>query len=119
MLKKIIFLLLVVITFSYGGLIGLAVDAAKDKAVNATKKEATDIYKQRKEIRREKESITGKKSNLSKIEDKVEHAKNKVNQYKTLAKETAVDSIGRENIETLKKGKNQIKNELIGKPIYQ
>lgn len=37
------------------GIIGSAIGAAKDKAVDKTKETAIDIYKQRKEIRRENE----------------------------------------------------------------
>lgn len=92
------------------GIIGSAIGAAKDKAVDKTKETAVDIYKQRKEIRRENEKITGKKSLLSKTEDRIDSVKN-------TAKETAKNSIGKENIEYLQKGQTQMKNTLIGKSI--
>ena len=92
------------------GIIGSAIGAAKDKAVDKTKETAIDIYKQRKDIRRENEKITGKKSVLSKTEDRIDSVK-------STAKETAKNSIGKENIEYLKKGQTQMKNTLIGKSI--
>lgn len=88
------------------GIIGSAIGAAKDKAVDKTKETTVDIYKQRKEIRRENEKITGKKSLLSKTEDRIDSVKS-----------TAKNSIGKENIEYLQKGQTQMKNTLIGKSI--
>ena len=117
MLYRYFLIPLCLINISYAGLIGSAIGVAKDKAVEKAKDEAIDIYKQRKEIRREKEEISGNKSLLSKSEDKVDKAKEKITKVKTLAKETAVESVGKENVEYLKKAKTQMKDTLIGKPI--
>lgn len=117
MLYRYFLIPLCLINISYAGLIGSAIGVAKDKAVEKAKDEAIDIYKQRKEIRREKEEISGNKSLLSKSEDKVDKAKEKITKVKTLAKETAVESVGKENVEYLKKAKTQLKDTLIGKPI--
>lgn len=107
---KFTILLFVLFSSCNAGIIGSAVGVAKDKAVDKTKEIAVDIYKQRKEIRRENEKVTGKKSTISKTEDKIDSVKN-------AAKETAKNSIGKENIEYLQKAKTQMKNTLIGKPI--
>ena len=117
MLYRYFLIPLCLINISYAGLIGSAIGVAKDKAVEKAKDEAIDIYKQRKEIRREKEEISGNKSLLSKSEDKADKAKEKIIKVKTLAKETAVESVGKENVEYLKKAKTQLKDTLIGKPI--
>jgi hypothetical protein len=117
MLYRYFLIPLCLINISYAGLIGSAIGVAKDKAVEKAKEEAIDIYKQRKEIRREKEEISGNKSLLSKSEDKADKAKEKITKVKTLAKETAVESVGKENVEYLKKAKTQMKDTLIGKPI--
>ncbi len=117
MLYRYFLIPLCLINISYAGLIGSAIGVAKDKAVEKAKDEAIDIYKQRKEIRREKEEISGNKSLLSKSEDKADKAKEKITKVKTLAKETAVESVGKENVEYLKKAKTQMKDTLIGKPI--
>lgn len=107
---KLLIILFLLISSCNAGIIRSAMGAVKDKAVDKTKETAIDIYKQRKEIRRENEKITGKKSTLSKSEDMVDSVK-------STAKETAKNSIGKENIEFIQKSKTQIKNDLLGKSL--
>lgn len=106
------FLVLFFVLFSScnAGIIKSTLGVAKNKAVDKTKEIAVDIYKQRKEIRKENEKNTGKKSIISKTEDKIDSIKNQ-------AQENAKNFIGKENIQNLQKTKIQIKNALIGKPI--
>lgn len=110
MFYKYFFVLFILFSYVNAGIIGKAVGAVKDKAIDKTKDTAVEVYKARKEIRRENEKITGNKSVISKTEDKVDSVKN-------TAKETAKNSIGKENIEYLQKGKKQMKDSLIGKSI--
>lgn len=99
------------------GVIGMAVGVAKDKAKDKATNLAVDVYKARKEIRRSKEAKTGNKSLLSKSEDKIEIGKKKIEKIKNGAKETTKNAIGKNNLETLSKAKQQMKESLIGMPI--
>lgn len=101
------------------GLLGAAVDIAKNKAKDKAKTVAVDVYKARKDIRRENESITGQKSLLSKTEDKVDVAKNKARKVKETAIETSKNAVGKEHIETINRAKSQMRDSLIGKPLVE
>lgn len=116
-MHKKVFMLILLFSIGNAGIIGSAIGVAKDKAKDKVKETAVDIYKQRKEIRRENEKITGNKSLISKSEDKVEGVKEKITNVKKLGKETVVNSIGKENVEYLQRGKSYAKDTLIGKPI--
>ena len=96
---------------------GLIGNAIKEKAFDKAKDVGTEIYKAKKEIRRDNEKKTGTKSTLSKVEDKVDVAKQKVNNAKEVAIETGKQTVGSENLEYLKRVKNNYKETLIGKPI--
>lgn len=107
---KYLFVYFILFTLSQAGIIGSAVGYGKDKVVDKAKETAIKVYKERKEIRRDNENKTGNKSLISKTEDKVDATKNTI-------KETAKNSIGKENLEFLKRAKGYTKDALIGKPL--
>lgn len=107
---RYILILVFLFDITQAGVIGLAFNATKNKAIEKTKNTVVDIYKERKKVRREKESKIGNKSLLSKSEDKIDKTKE-------MAKNTVEKSVGKENIEYIKKERNQMKDILIGKPI--
>jgi len=114
-MKKFIFIGILI----YGATLnaGLIGNAIKEKAFDKAKDIGTDIYKAKKEIRRDNETKMGNKSTLSKVEDKVDAAKQKIDNVKKTVVETGKQTVGKENLEYLKRVKNNYKETLIGKPI--
>lgn len=110
-------LLVALLTLSIGvslnaGIFGKMKESVKDNIKDSIKETAVDMakesYSENRKKRLDYENKTKKKSKLTKVEDSAIVTKNTL-------KETAVGTVGKENIEFVKRAKGHFKNGLLGK----